>query len=146
MYLVAVQFRPACSFAPSLACALFLLTGPGCNSAFAQLFGSRGIGTQEFVGIDLVVQARPAGLAGAYVAMGEGTSAIGINPAGLMHETGRDYSGTIRYHPDAANAGAVAYSRPLGGDGRLAFSAAYLNYGTIAGRSEEHTSELQSQR
>lgn len=137
MYLVAVQFRSTRSLASSLPCAVLLfLAIPGCRPAFAQLFGSSNIGAQEFIGIDLVAAARSSGLAGACVAQGDGTGAIGINPAGLVRETGQDFTGTIRYHPDAANAGLVAYSRPLGSDGRLAFSASYLNYGTIPGRDE----------
>ena len=107
-------------------------------SAHAGIFGTSSAGTEEFPGLQIISAARPAGLAGAYGALAEGASSININPAGLAHETGRDYSGSVRLHPDAANAGDVAYSFPFGSEGRLGFSASYLNYGTIAGRDEHN--------
>ena len=130
----------------ALFCAAFCVLGPGCGFVHAGLFGSADIGTEEFQGIEVLPSARPAGLAGAYTALGEGISAIGYNPAGLVHEDGHSlYSGSLRYQPDGANAGEVAYSRAWGMSSRVALSATYLNFGSgIAGRDENNnpTGEL----
>lgn len=132
--------HPARVAAFHILCA-FLVSFPGTTLLHAQIFGSDFAGTEEFAGLQIISAARPAGLAGAYGALAEGTNSIGINPAGLARESGQQFSGSVRLHPDMANAGQVAYSRPFetfGKGGRLALSASYLDYGTISGRDENN--------
>ena len=136
LYLGAVPFRfPRFTPPHFVFCAILLVSGGGCDLAQAQA----GIGTEEFPGLQIISAARPAGVAGAYTALAEGVSSIGINPAGLANEdAGQYYSGSLRLHPDAADGGQVAYSRPFRKNARIALSAAYLNYGTIPGRDESN--------
>jgi hypothetical protein len=134
MYLVAVPPPSARRIASRFLYGACLLGG--LSIAHAQLLGSGSIGTEEFPGLQINSEARPAGMAGAYAALAEGTSSIGINPAGLAHLTGSSYSGTVRYAPDAADGGDVAYARPLSDGSELAISAAYLNYGSIQSLDE----------
>jgi len=112
----------------------------GLNTAHAQLFGSSSVGTEEFPELQIVSEAKPAGMAGAYAALAEGTSAIGINPAGLARSDGQSYSGTVRYAPDGAEGGDVAYSRPFGNGSQIAISAAYFDYGSIQSYDENGNS------
>jgi hypothetical protein len=65
--------------------------------------------------------------------LAEGSSAIGINPAGLSRESGQNFSGSVR--PDMVRVGSVAYSRPAYG-GQLAVSASYVDYDDILGTDE----------
>ncbi len=140
LYLVAVPFRFARLIASqSLLCVLFVL-GPGSSRVHAGLFGSADIGTEEFQGLQIISAARPAGLAWSYTALGDGVDAVGINPAGLARESARIFYGSLRYHPDLADAGEVAYSQPFGEEGRLAFSATYINFGTISYVDENNQS------
>ncbi len=108
----------------------------GLGTAHAQLLGSNSVGTEEFPGLQIISEARPAGLAGAYAALAEGTGSIGINPAGLARGSGQSYSGTVRLTSDAADGGEAVYSRGLSDGGRLAISAGYLNYGSIQSLDE----------
>ncbi len=130
MYLVPVFSKlygvhaPACL---TSALALLLLWSP----TRAQLVGEAGEAGME--AIALVAAARPAGLAGAHAAVAEGSSSIGVNPAGLARETGRHFSGSMR--PGTFKAGAVAYSTPYAG-GRVAFSTSYVDHGEILGVNE----------
>ena len=119
----------------SASAALKLFTGPLilglCVEAWPQFANQAG--TAELSAITIVAAARPAGLAGAYSALAEGSSAIGINPAGLSREAGQNFSGSLR--PDMVRVGAVAYSRPAFG-GQVAVSASYVDYDEILGMDE----------
>ncbi len=131
LYLVAVPFHfpRFISMRPVLRTLLLV-----CGSGGVLVHAQSTAGTEEFPGLQINSSARPAGLAGAYTSLAEGVSAIGFNPAGLAQgDAGpyQYYSGSLRLHPDAANAGQVAYSRPFGKNARIALSGAYLNYGTI---------------
>lgn len=95
-----------------------------CAPAAAQwVDGGAGLGS-----IAMVPAARPAGLAGAYTALGAGQSALGINPAGLALEKGMAYSGSVQ--SGLTRIGAVAGSIPLAG-GSFAVSASYMDHGEI---------------
>ncbi len=89
-------------------------------------------------GIALIPAARPAGLAGAYTALGTGASAIGVNPAGLARESGRTFFGSVR--PELSRFGAVAYAFPATG-GRWAVSATYVDYDAIISTDENQVSQ-----
>jgi hypothetical protein len=97
-----------------------------------------GAGTAHMPGIALIPAARPGGLAGAYAANGTGTTAIGINPAGLAREPGRVFSGSVR--PDMTRTGAVAYAFPATG-GRWAVSATYVDYDAIIATDENQVGQ-----
>jgi hypothetical protein len=112
-------------FAATLAVVLAL-----CAQAWPQFSSA---GTAEMTGIAQVAAARPAGLAGAYSALADDASGIGINPAGLARESGQHFSGSVR--PDLARVGSVAYTRPAYG-GRLALSASYVDYDEIVATDE----------
>jgi hypothetical protein len=94
-------------------------------------------GTAQFQYLDMLVFARPAGLAGAYTALAQGVDAVGTNPSGVSKmDSGRSISGTMRYHLLGVASGNVTYGYP-GSTGRsYAFSAAYVNYGRIAEMDE----------
>jgi len=81
-----------------------------------------------------VAAARPGGLAGAYVALGEGTSALGLNPAGVSRDTGVSYQGSVR--PHISRLGAVAWSFPATG-GQWALSATYVDYDVVVETDEK---------
>ncbi len=72
--------------------------------------------------------ARPAGLAGAHTALGEGPSVLGVNPAGLARDSGVVYQGSLRAH--LTRMGAVAWSFPATG-GQWAVSATYVDYDVL---------------
>ena len=116
--------------APRLSAALSVVLAL-CAQAWPQFSGDAG--TTDMSAITLVAAARPAGLAGAYSALADGASAIGINPAGLARESGQHFSGSVR--PDMVRVGSVAYTRPAYG-GRLAVSASYVDYDEITGTDE----------
>jgi hypothetical protein len=105
-----------------------------CVQAWPQSFP--GAGAADMSAITIVSDARPAGLAGAYSALAEGNSGIGINPAGLARESGQHFSGSVR--PDMVRVGSVAYSRPALG-GRLALSASYVDYAEILATDENQS-------
>jgi hypothetical protein len=105
-----------------------------CMPAWPQ-FGDEA-GTTGMNAIAVVPAARPAGLAGAYSALADGASGIGINPAGLARETGQNFSGSVR--PDMVRVGAVAYTRPMAG-GRLAVSASYVDYDEVIATDENQS-------
>jgi hypothetical protein len=105
-----------------------------CVQAWPQF--SDGAGTAELTAITIVPAARPAGLAGAYSALAEGASSIGVNPAGLARESGQHFSGSVR--PDMVRVGSVAYTRP-GFGGRLAVSASYVDYDEILATDENQS-------
>jgi hypothetical protein len=120
--------------APKLFAGLMVIPGlllTLCTAAWPQF--SQEAGTGELTAITIVPAARPAGLAGAYSALAEGSSSIGINPAGLSRESGQNFSGSVR--PDMARVGSVAYSRPAFG-GQFAVSASYVDYDEIPGTDE----------
>jgi hypothetical protein len=102
-----------------------------CCGAFAQ--GVDDAGTAEFQYLDILVFARPAGLAGAYTAAAQGVDAVGYNPAGVAKaEPGRTVSGTFRYHFLDIASGNASYAYPgETGAWNYAFSAAFINYGRI---------------
>jgi hypothetical protein len=103
---------------------------------YAQLFGTPG--TEAFPGLSIEASGRSAGLADAACALPEGAASLGINPAGLAGDLGRvGYSGSLRAHPDGANAGAVAYSHAYGDGTQYALSATYLDYGSIQGLDDQ---------
>jgi hypothetical protein len=104
-------------------------------SARAQFSDNSGTASLQAIGINPA--ARPAGLAGAYTALGTGATAIGINPAGLSRESGRVYSGSVR--PDMARVGSVAYAFPAL-KGRWAVSASYVDYDEIIATDENQAS------
>lgn len=116
-------------FLPSLA---ILPAVPGAARA------AENSGTGAMPGIALVPAARPSGLAGAYTALGTGSSAIGINPAGLARDSGKAFSGTVR--PDMTRVGAVAYAFPAAG-GRWAVSATYVDYDAIIQTDENQVAQ-----
>src|SRR5690606_36089035 len=87
--------------------------------------------------IALVPAARPGGLAGTYVALGRGSSALGINPAGLADETGSVYTGSVR--TCMSRSGAVSYAVP-GFGGRWAAAATYVDYDEVPATDENQGS------
>jgi hypothetical protein len=100
--------------------------------------GADGPGGAGLQAIALVPAARPAGLAGAYTALGAGASSVGINPAGVARESGRVYSGSVQ--PDMTRAGSVAYGFPAL-FGRWSVGASYLDYGEIPATDENQSSQ-----
>jgi hypothetical protein len=129
MYLIPVFSKDSGAAAPRFTATLPVVLAL-CAQAWPQ-FSSAGTGEME--AITQVAAARPAGLAGAYSALAEGASGIGINPAGLARESGQHFSGSVR--PDLVRVGSVAYTRPAYG-GRLALSASYVDYDQIAATDE----------
>lgn len=98
-----------------------------CAPASAQWFdnsGDVGLGS-----IAMMPAARPAGLAGAYTALGSGHSALGFNPAGLAGEPGAGYSGSVQ--SGLTRIGSVVASFPLA-RGTAALGAVYMDHGEIA--------------
>lgn len=144
MYLVPVVFRVKSGLQRDpwkgfcAACAgLILLSGALSRQAMAQDITDRA-GTAEFQYVDILVFARPAGLAGAYTSLAQGEDAIGFNPAGLSRqESGRTVAGTFRYHFLDVASGNATYSFPGAGGVRYAFSAAYVNYGRMEQLDED---------
>lgn len=108
-----------------------------CGAASAQGL-NEDAGTAQFQYLDMLVFARPAGLAGAYTSLASGIDAVGYNPAGVSRpDTARMISGTMRYHLLGVGSGNVTYGFP-GATGRsYAFSVAYVNYGRIAEMDEQ---------
>jgi hypothetical protein len=117
---------PRASWLTLAAVLLGLLQGLTCLPVAAQ--GSDDAGGASLPAIALVPAARPAGLAGAYSAIGSGSSTIGINPAGLAREEGKVYTGSAR--PDMARVGAVTFAFPAL-DGRVAVGATYVDYDEV---------------
>jgi hypothetical protein len=105
-------------------------------ASWAQL--SDGPGTGSLHAISIVPAARPAGLAGAYAALGTGSTSIGINPAGLAHETGQVYTGSGR--PDMARVGGISFAFP-GLEGRWAVGASYVDYDAILSTDENQSAQ-----
>jgi hypothetical protein len=105
----------------------------GLLGTHATAQASEGPGGASLAAIAIVPAARPAGLAGAYSAIGSGSTTIGINPAGLVRESGRVYSGSAR--PDMTRVGAVTYAFPAL-EGRFAVGAAYVDYDQILATDE----------
>lgn len=111
-----------------------------CGGAWGNDFADR-VGTAEFQYLDILVYARPAGLAGAYTSLAQGEDAVGYNPAGLAQLAPiRSVSGTFRYHFLDVSSGNVTYAFPGLKGIKCAFSAAYVNYGTIEVLDEEGNS------
>lgn len=94
-----------------------------------------GAGTAAMPGIAESPAARPAGLAGAYTALGSGPSAVGFNPALVARDTFTTYQGSVR--AGLNRVGAVAWSFPAVG-GQWAVSATYVDFESVV-----HTDENQ---
>lgn len=125
MYLMPVIFRPTDAGASPFS-AGFLAAAVLCAPAQSQV--STEPGTAAMQAIALVPAARPAGVSGAYTALGSGTSSLGINPAGLARESGPTYSGSVR--SGMVRAGSVVYAFPAL-QGRWAFGASYIDYNEV---------------
>src|SRR4051812_15154313 len=70
-------------------------------------------GTAQFQYLDMLVFARPAGLAGAYTSLAQGLDAVGYNPAGLSKmDPVEAVSATMRYHMLGIGSGNVTYGYP----------------------------------
>ena len=114
-----------------------VLTLCGISLVSAQDYSDRA-GTAEFQYLDILIFARPAGLAGAYTSLAQGVDAVGYNPAGVSKaEQTRSVAGTVRYHFLDVTSGNVSYGYPGAGGISYAFSAAYINYGRIEELDEE---------
>jgi hypothetical protein len=89
-------------------------------------------GTEEFPFLSMVSYARPAGLAGAYMALAEGIDAIGTNPAGLalLEKEKRISTGLKKSFLEVHNG---EFSYPFTGPGGLwyATSVTYANFGIM---------------
>jgi len=99
--------------------------------------GDPNAGTRDFAFIQVMTPAKTMGLAEANTVLGEGTDAIGSNPAGLSRATSsRTLAGTLRFWTLGESGGQIAYSF---GDSlsRFALGAAYMNYGEIDMLDEE---------
>lgn len=108
----------------------------------AGAWGGEDAGTAAMPSVALVPAARPGGLAGAYAALGEGPSALGLNPAGLARDSATVYLGSVR--PDMARTGAVAVAFPGGGvfaGGQWAVSATYVDYDEVLALDENQNAQ-----
>ncbi len=115
----------------SLVTAFLAFTLVLTESAFA--WGSDNAGLAAMPSVAQNPAARPGGLAGAYTALGEGPSAIGINPAALARDSNMVFHGAVR--PDLSRTGAVALAFPATG-GQWALSATYVDYDEILATDE----------
>lgn len=120
--------------------AALLIALGGANAIRAQDI-SENAGAAEFQFLEILVQARPAGLAGAYTSLAQGEDAVGYNPAGVSRtDVNRSVSATGRFHQIDVKSGSVTYAFPGSRGLRYAFSVAYVNYGRIEGLDEDGNS------
>lgn len=126
--------RPRLPVNPVVLAALALLSPLAVSPAAA--WG--GAGTAAMPGIAETPAARPAGLAGAYTALGAGPSAVGINPALVARDTVTSYEGSVR--AGINRVGAVAWSFPATG-GQWAVSATYVDYDAVVAIDENQAGQ-----
>ncbi|MFC1558760.1 PorV/PorQ family protein [candidate division KSB1 bacterium] len=105
----------------------FLFTG--INNSFSKDPGF------EFLRTEL--GARPAGLAGAFVAVDGDLNGLFYNPAGLASIPEKVGTFTYINHLMDINAGVVGYAHPLAKKGVIAVGIHYFNYGDFEGKDTQ---------
>ncbi len=93
-------------------------------------------GTAGFQFLKTQMGARPAGQAGAFVAIAGDIHAIHYNPAGIAAIATRCASFTYLRHVLDFNSGYIAYVQPRSGPGTLGVSIAYMDYGSFEKREQ----------
>ncbi len=83
------------------------------------------------------VGARPAALAGAFVAIEGDLNSIFYNPAGIASINNKTGTFTYINHLLDINAGVLGYAQPVLNKGVIGIGINYLNYGDLEGRTEE---------
>lgn len=109
----------------------FLLAG---LFVISELIAAGSPGTSGFQFLKTQIAARPAAMAGAFIAVPSDVSALFYNPAGIAGFEKQAAAFTYTNDIVDINSGFIGYVRPKAGPGTAGISVIYKNYGTLDGR------------
>ena len=95
---------------------------------------SSSLGAQERAGFDILrfeLGARPAALAGAFVAVRGDVNGMAFNPASIASITRQEITFSYFNHALGFKSGMLAWARPVPGIGTAGVSVDYLDYGDM---------------